>query len=137
MLIYFISSFILLTTCEALTTRTFINSNLTMNGSKYATFIKLDRIYIVLIVLNLLFTQAQLTLNTNEATVNFFALGDWGGFGVSTGSLALAKATPSGFASANLMGSMGSSYNTKFQLGLGDNFYCKNDRNQIMYKLCT
>ena len=63
-------------------------------------------------------------MKTNDATVNFFALGDWGGLGVSTGSKAVATASPSGRATAEIMGTMGPKYNTKFQLGLGDNFYC-------------
>jgi len=63
-------------------------------------------------------------LFTNEETVSFFAIGDWGGVGVSIGALAVAKSTPTGFASAGGMGTMGSELNTKFQLGLGDNFYC-------------
>jgi hypothetical protein len=37
----------------------------------------------------------------------------------------VASATPTGKASAIGMGTVGSQYNTKFQLGLGDNFYCK------------
>ena len=57
---------------------------------------------------------------TNDSSVNFFALGDWGGNGLG----ALDSATPSGSASAFGMGLFGSQYNTKFQIGLGDNFYC-------------
>jgi len=52
------------------------------------------------------------------------ALGDWGGAGYSFGPISAAKPTPTGKASASGMGSIGSQYNTKFQLGLGDNFYC-------------
>ena len=63
-------------------------------------------------------------MNTPDATVNFLAIGDWGGVGVSVGNEALATASPSGKATANIMGSMGATYNTKFQIGLGDNFYC-------------
>ena len=63
-------------------------------------------------------------MNTNDPTVNFLVLGDWGGVGVSVADKALAHATPSGMASASMMGSLGSTYNTKFQIGLGDNFYC-------------
>ena len=37
----------------------------------------------------------------------------------------MASSTPTGKASAKGMGTVGSQYNTKFQLGLGDNFYCK------------
>jgi len=63
-------------------------------------------------------------LNTTDSSVNFLALGDWGGASYSLGSFSLARQTPSGSASAYGMGLIGAQYNTKFQLGLGDNFYC-------------
>jgi hypothetical protein len=63
-------------------------------------------------------------LNTADSSVNFMALGDWGGAGVSLGSIAVAKSTPTGIASAKGMAALGAQYNAKFQLGLGDNFYC-------------
>ena len=63
-------------------------------------------------------------MNTADSSVNFMALGDWGGVGVSLGPIAVAKSTPSGIASAKGMAALGAQYNTKFQLGLGDNFYC-------------
>jgi hypothetical protein len=71
-------------------------------------------------------------LNTNDPTVSFFALGDWGGAGI-TGALScytslipsLNTPSPAQLSSAKVMGILGSQYNSKFQLGLGDNFYCK------------
>jgi len=71
-------------------------------------------------------------LNTNDPTVSFFALADWGGIGF-TGAyscylsfLAIANLpSPAQILSATQMGILGLQYNTKFQLALGDNFYCK------------
>jgi hypothetical protein len=71
-------------------------------------------------------------LNTNDPTVSFFALADWGGIGYSGAySCYLSflpsanKASPAQKLSATQMGILGPQYNTKFQLALGDNFYCK------------
>lgn len=60
----------------------------------------------------------QLTLNTNDSTINFFAIADWGG-------LPVIFRTPSQQSIADQMALLGPQLNTKFQLGLGDNFYCK------------
>ena len=60
---------------------------------------------------------------TNESSVNFFALADWGGLPVVYRTLPQQT-------SANQMAKLGVKYNTKFQLNLGDNFYCKyNNKN--------
>ena len=72
----------------------------------------------------------KLTLNTNDPTVSFFALADWGGIGF-TGAYSCYlsflpsanKASPAQILSATQMGILGLQYNTKFQLALGD--YCK------------
>ena len=66
-----------------------------------------------------LFAKDKLTLNTNETAVSFFALGDWGGSGIP-----LLSKTPAELSSALQLGKMGSTLQTKFQIGLGDNFYC-------------
>ena len=59
-------------------------------------------------------------------------MADWGGLGVS-GALSCYvnflpsanKPSPAQRLSATQMGALSTKYNTKFQLGLGDNFYCK------------
>ena len=55
-------------------------------------------------------------MNTSDADVNFFVVGDWGG---STNE----HVTKIQASVASLMGKMGNKYNTKFQIGVGDNFY--------------
>lgn len=62
-------------------------------------------------------TDTELTLNTNENSVNFFVLADWGGLPVLHQALVQKS-------SARLMAKLAPKYNTKFQIGLGDNFYC-------------
>lgn len=49
--------------------------------------------------------------------MSFFALGDWGGGGLF--SYTSAQKTV-----ADQMAKMSSVYDTRFQIGLGDNFYC-------------
>ena len=71
---------------------------------------------------NLLINENNnLTLNTNDSVVSFFALADWGGSGFP-----FLDETPAQASSAYRMAKLGASYRTKFQLGLGDNFYCIN-----------
>jgi hypothetical protein len=79
----------------------------------------------------------SLTLNTNDPTVSFFALGDWGGSGSNDWTKAISwlnwlswlpipnTPTPTQVLSAQKMGVLSSQLDTKFQLGLGDNFYSK------------
>ncbi len=79
-------------------------------------------------------------MNTNDPTVSFFALGDWGGAGI-TGALScytslipsLNTPSPAQLSSAKVMGILGSQHNSKFQLGLGDNFYCKFKKVSILF----
>ena len=59
-------------------------------------------------------------------------MADWGGLGVSGALSCYANFLPSANQpspaqklSATQMGALSTKYNTKFQLGLGDNFYCK------------
>ena len=52
-----------------------------------------------------------MTLNSNESSINFFVLADWGGLPIVHRTLVQQT-------TANQMGRMGSQYNTKFQLGL-------------------
>jgi tartrate-resistant acid phosphatase type 5 len=54
---------------------------------------------------------------TDDGTIRFFVVGDWGGLPSSPFD------TPSEVAVAGAMGTLGVKLNTTFQLALGDNFY--------------
>ena len=56
-------------------------------------------------------------LNTSDSNVNFFVFAYWGGLPIVHRTL-IQEST------AYQMGKLGLKYNTKFQIGLGDNFYC-------------
>lgn len=56
--------------------------------------------------------------------MNFFVLGDWGG----SSNIPVTKIQSS---VANLMARMGNQLNTKFQIGVGDNFYGKSNFNKV------
>lgn len=100
----------------AITTRYFKNSQLIINNSKTnLIFLKKRSFLFKFFIAN---NVDQLTLITNDSSVNFFVLADSGGRPVIYRTL-------TGQFTANQMGRLGPMYNTKFQLNIGDNFYCK------------
>ena len=54
---------------------------------------------------------------TDDGNARFLVIGDWGGLPF------FPYVTPSEASVADAMGKMGATFNTSFQLALGDNFY--------------
>ena len=59
----------------------------------------------------------EVFVKTDEDSVAFFVIGDWGGLPVYPYRTYIEKTT------SDTMTAMAKMYNTKFQMALGDNFY--------------